>query len=77
MWHTGMPAMLQSSEEQGEVTVALTSVFAEALKGGVSNLSFGDLSGQLGARGGGVRVRIPRLQGLASRIAAPPPPPAA
>jgi hypothetical protein len=53
MWHTGMPAMLQSSEEQGEVTVALTSVFAEALKGGVSNLSFGDLSGQLGARGGG------------------------
>lgn len=30
---------------------ALTGVFAEALKGGVSNLSFGDLSGQLGEPG--------------------------
>lgn len=27
---------------------ALTGVFAEALRGGVSNLSFGELSGQLG-----------------------------
>ena len=28
---------------------ALTGVFAEALRGGVSNLSFGELSGNLGA----------------------------
>ena len=30
------------------MVAALTGVFAEALRGGVSNLSFGDLSGQLG-----------------------------
>lgn len=36
-------------EEREAVVPALTGVFAEALKGGVSNLSFGDLSGQLGA----------------------------
>lgn len=40
--------MLQG-EEREAVVPALTGVFAEALKGGVSNLSFGDLSGQLGA----------------------------
>jgi len=45
------PTLALQGEEKEEIVPALTSVFAEALKGGVSNLSFGDLSGQLGGRG--------------------------
>jgi hypothetical protein len=41
-------AVLQGDEQAEKIVPALTGVFAEALKGGVSNLSFGDLSGQLG-----------------------------
>ncbi|EFN55778.1 hypothetical protein CHLNCDRAFT_57703 [Chlorella variabilis] len=45
--------------EKPEVVEALTSVFAEALKGGVSNLSFGDLSGQLGRTMYQFRFQVP------------------
>ena len=40
--------MLPGDSDKEEIVPALTEVFAEALKGGVSNLSFGDLSMQLG-----------------------------
>jgi hypothetical protein len=42
-----LPCLPQEGEKE-EIVPALTGVFAEALRGGVSNLSFGDLSGQLG-----------------------------
>ena len=41
-------SLMQGDEQAEKIVPALTGVFAEALKGGVSNLSFGDLSGQLG-----------------------------
>ena len=40
--------MLPRDVDRARVVPALTSVFAEALRGGVSNLSFGDLSANLG-----------------------------
>ena len=40
--------MLPKDSDKAEVVPALTGVFAEALRDGVSNLSFGDLSAQLG-----------------------------
>ena len=51
-------AWLQGDEQAEEIVPALTGVFAEALKGGVSNLSFGDLSGQLGGCGPGCLAPI-------------------
>ncbi|KAL4853347.1 putative aarF domain-containing protein kinase [Chlorella vulgaris] len=54
-------------EEKGEVTAALTSVFAEALKGGVSNLSFGELSGQLGRTMYNFQFQIPPFYTLLVR----------
>lgn len=35
-------------DEKASIVPALTGVFEEALRGGVSNLSFGELSGNLG-----------------------------
>jgi hypothetical protein len=49
------------------VTAALTSVFAEALKGGVSNLSFGELSGQLGRTMYNFQFQIPPFYTLLVR----------
>ncbi|KAL4420222.1 hypothetical protein ABPG77_011046 [Micractinium sp. CCAP 211/92] len=54
-------------EEREAVVPALTGVFAEALKGGVSNLSFGDLSGQLGRTMYQFKFQIPSYYTLLVR----------
>ena len=48
--HPPLPhsAWVAQDSEKLDVVPALTGVFAQALKDGVSNLSFGDLSGELG-----------------------------
>lgn len=45
--------LLPEGSNREEIVPALTGVFEEALKGGVSNLSFGELSGNLGRWGWG------------------------
>lgn len=40
--------LLPAGSNREEIVPALTGVFEEALKGGVSNVSFGELSGNLG-----------------------------
>ena len=40
--------MLPEDSDRAQIVPALTGVFAKALEGGVNNLSFGDLSGNLG-----------------------------
>lgn len=42
------PSLPLQGNEKEAIVPALTGVFAEALRGGVSNLSFGELSGNLG-----------------------------
>ncbi|KAL4451900.1 hypothetical protein ABPG75_007562 [Micractinium tetrahymenae] len=54
-------------EEKEAIVPALTGVFAEALKGGVSNLSFGDLSGQLGRTMYQFKFQIPAYYTLLVR----------
>eukprot|EP00887_Chlorella_sp_A99_P007885 scaffold20.g7885.t1 len=59
--------MLPQDSEKEQIVPALTGVFAEALKGGVSNLSFGDLSAQLGRTMYQFRFRIPSYYTLLVR----------
>lgn len=47
------PSLPLQGNEKEAIVPALTGVFAEALRGGVSNLSFGELSGNLGEGPGG------------------------
>ncbi|GLI66135.1 hypothetical protein VaNZ11_009866 [Volvox africanus] len=51
--------LLPSGTDRDTVLPALTGVFTEALKGGVSNLSFGQLSGNLGVTMYKYSFRIP------------------
>lgn len=59
--------MLPSDADQELVVPALTGVFAEALKGGVNNLSFGDLSAKLGQTMYQFQFRIPSYYTLLVR----------
>ncbi|KAI7842632.1 hypothetical protein COHA_003736 [Chlorella ohadii] len=54
----GMLPKAEGNEKEA-IVPALTSVFAEALRGGVSNLSFGELSGNLGRTMYQFHFRIP------------------
>ena len=49
--HLAASCLPPQGNEKEAIVPALTSVFAEALRGGVSNLSFGELSGNLGEPG--------------------------
>ena len=51
--------MLPGDSEKAAVVPALAGVFAEALRGGVNNLSFGQLSGNLGRTMYQFKFRIP------------------
>ena len=59
--------MLPSDSDRSEIVPALTSVFAEALAGGVDNLSFGDLSGKLGRTMYQYKFQIPSYYTLLVR----------
>lgn len=59
--------MLPSDADREAVVPALTGVFAEALAGGVSNLSFGDLSANLGRTMYQFSFRIPSYYTLLVR----------
>ncbi|GAX74122.1 hypothetical protein CEUSTIGMA_g1571.t1 [Chlamydomonas eustigma] len=50
---------LPEGSDQSKIAPALMSVFQEALKGGVSNLSFGDLSADLGKTMYQFKFRVP------------------
>lgn len=62
-----MLGMLPSDADREAVVPALTAVFAEALKGGVNNLSFGQLSTNLGQTMYQFKFRIPSYYSLLVR----------
>jgi aarF domain-containing kinase len=59
--------MLPKDSDQEKIVPALTSVFAEALAGGVNNLSFGDLSANLGRTMYEFKFQIPSYYTLLVR----------
>eukprot|EP00897_Mesotaenium_endlicherianum_P003416 jgi/Mesen1/3101/ME000184S02175 len=61
--------LLPPNQRQKEVAGALTAVFQEAIAGGVRNISFGDLSGNLGKTMFSFSFRIPPYFSLVIRRA--------
>lgn len=59
--------MLPEDSDRAEIVPALTGVFAKALEGGVNNLSFGDLSGNLGRTMYQYKFQIPSYYTLLVR----------
>lgn len=59
--------MLPEDSDREQIVPALTSVFAKALEGGVNNLSFGDLSGNLGRTMYQYKFQIPSYYTLLVR----------
>ncbi|GAB4819247.1 hypothetical protein N2152v2_006293 [Parachlorella kessleri] len=59
--------LVSTGASREEIVPALTGVFEEALKGGVSNLSFGELSGNLGRTMYELRFQIPSYYTLLVR----------
>ena len=59
--------MLPENSNKEEIVPALTSVFAQALSGGVNNLSFGDLSANLGRTMYEFKFQIPSYYTLLIR----------
>lgn len=59
--------MLPADSDREKIVPALTSVFAEALAGGVNNLSFGDLSANLGRTMYEFKFQIPSYYTLLVR----------
>lgn len=59
--------MLPEDSDRAQIVPALTSVFAKALEGGVNNLSFGDLSGNLGRTMYQYKFQIPSYYTLLVR----------
>jgi aarF domain-containing kinase len=59
--------MLPEDSDRAQIVPALTSVFAKALEGGVNNLSFGDLSSNLGRTMYQFKFQIPSYYTLLVR----------
>jgi len=60
-------SLLPPTAQKGEVTKALTGVFENAVNRGVQNISFGDLSGNLGRTMYKFKFQIPSYFSLVIR----------